>query len=203
MIISHWTEFVFLCMRENVEMPAFQLCKMGCLIIVLSHSKVTSHKFLQPREIYMLLTSVSHSLQQSRACSVVLWAFSSSDSAWASGSWSAPSVRHWPVAAAAFPSLLCRISVLWKGPTPVTVGYCDLFGVTEPCLEACCHTRNLMYWKRRNSIDQSANAILPADPLGMVAKSVEANRKISYSLTMNQVRPLLRVNFLRSGSVGS
>lgn len=57
-IISHWAEFVLI--RDNVEMPAFQLCKVKheVLVIGLSLSKVTLHKFLQTREIYMLLMSL-------------------------------------------------------------------------------------------------------------------------------------------------
>lgn len=57
-ITSRWTDFSLYNKQQyrNNHFPA-QLHEMRCLIIRLSHSKVTSCKFLQLVELYMPLTS--------------------------------------------------------------------------------------------------------------------------------------------------
>lgn len=52
-------------------------------------------------------------------------------------------------------------------------------------------------------MDLVVNAISLADSLGVDIKSVDANGKISDSLSLNQVHRPLLINFLRSGSVES
>lgn len=61
-IVSHWTVCLYIWKRWYRN-AAFQLCNVKCEVTGLFHSEVTSCKFLQLRDIHMLQTSLSHSLQ--------------------------------------------------------------------------------------------------------------------------------------------